>query len=650
MESNIMLVGGAGPETLQKISLFFVPLMPLFGAVFLSLCVFFRRESNEKLAGVLATIAAFCSFVLVLSCFNEILGGEPAVGFTAWDWIHAGNLKVGFSLRMDRLSGVMSLVVTGIGTLIHFYSIGYMGHDENRSKFFCYLNLFLFSMLLLVLGDNLLMTFVGWEGVGLCSYLLIGFWYKEMPNAVAGQKAFVVNRIGDAGFLLGLFILFVNLGAVDYTQLAATIDKMPTGLIELTAILLFVGAAGKSAQIPLYVWLPDAMAGPTPVSALIHAATMVTAGIYMICRMSFLYTHAPIAMAVIAVVGALTAFVAATIATSQFDIKKVLAYSTVSQLGYMFLALGMGAFSNAIFHVVTHAFFKACLFMGAGSVIAGCHHEQDMRKFGGLWKKMPVTFVTYLMATYAIAGLPFASGFYSKDQILWATYSGELSPVFGAIPLGKILWCLSVVTAFMTAFYMTRSLFMTFFTGPYRGHHEAHESPLTMTIPLILLAIPSILFGYLEGETLLHFLSSWSRPDLIGGHHALAHKPMYHELEMLSIFIASSGVTLGALHCTYPSIAKGFSSSFPTLHNALINKWWVDEIYFALIVKPLRALSGFLFKSGDRVLIDGSVNTLADVTKQLGISLTRSQSGLVSSYAHWLMGGVAAFIMIWFIF
>ena len=643
MEHNIVIVGGATSAVLQKISLFFIPMLPLIGALFLGLCVFYRKESSEKLSGFLATFAALCSFVLTIACFKIILDGEPAVGFTAWQWIKSGNLAVNFGLKMDRLSGVMTMVVTGIGTLIHFYSIGYMSHDQNRSKFFCYLNLFLFSMLLLVLGDNLLMTFVGWEGVGLCSYLLIGFWYKEMPNAIAGQKAFVVNRIGDAGFLLGVFLIFMHLGTFDYAELSTLINKMPVNIIEIVAVLLFIGAAGKSAQIPLYVWLPDAMAGPTPVSALIHAATMVTAGIYMICRLSFLFELAPNALALIAIIGASTAFVAATIATSQFDIKKVLAYSTVSQLGYMFLALGVGAYSNAIFHVVTHAFFKACLFMGAGSVIAGCHHEQDMRKFGGLWKKMPITFLTYLAATYAIAGLPFASGFFSKDQILWATYSSDLGS------LSKILWGMSAVTAFLTAFYMTRSLFMTFFTGAYRGDHEAHESPFTMTMPLVVLAIPSLIFGYLMGENLLHFLAQWTRADLLGGHHALADKPMYHELEMTSIFIACSGVLLGALHCTYPVIAKSFSSLFPTLHKAFINKWWVDEIYVALIVNPLRSISNVLFKFADRILIDGSVNSLAVLTQLLGSSMSRVQSGLLGGYTHILMGGVAAIIMVWFI-
>ena len=423
---------------------------------------------------------------------------------------------------------------------------------------------------------------------------------------------------------------------------------MPVGLREITAILLFIGAAGKSAQIPLYVWLPDAMAGPTPVSALIHAATMVTAGIYMICRLSFLFTLAPTAMAVIAIIGALTALVAATIATSQFDIKKVLAYSTVSQLGYMFLALGVGAFSTAIFHVVTHAFFKACLFMGAGSVIHGCHHEQDMRKFGGLWKIMPVTFATYFAATFAITGLPWASGFFSKDQILWSTYSGQT--FIGGYQINTILWVIGAITAFLTAFYMTRSLFMTFFTGPYRGDHEAHESPITMTVPLVLLAIPSLLFGYLHGDDLIHFLQSWTRADLIGGHHALAHNPTYHQLELTSIAIAICGVLLGGLHCCLPSISKFFSNSFPSLHKAFLNKWWVDELYQFIIVAPLAFFSKALFRVGDRFLIDGSVNSLASITKLSGSMFSKTQSGLLGGYANFILGGFISLILIWLIF
>ena len=537
---------------------------------------------------------------------------------------------------MDRLSGVMTLVVTGVGSLIHLYAIGYMSHDDSQPRFFCYLNMFLCAMLLLVLGDNLLVMFVGWEGVGLCSYLLIGFWYKEMPNAVAGQKAFVVNRIGDAGFLLGMFTLLAAAGTVSFGGIEAAISGMSPGVIEAAAALLFIGAVGKSAQIPLFVWLPDAMAGPTPVSALIHAAT-------------FLYVHAPSTLAVICVIGACTAFLAATIALTQNDIKKVLAYSTVSQLGYMFMALGAGAFSNGIFHVVTHAFFKACLFMAAGSVIVGCHHEQDMRRYGGLWDKMVFTFVSYLAATLAIAGIPPLAGHYSKDAILWSVYSSNVT-LFG-MQLSHLLWGMGIMTAALTAFYMTRSLVMTF-AGKYRGkidehHHEPHESPATMIVPITILAGLSVFAGLLLHERLIEYLGFWSRPDMLPGH---PHSSEFIFTERVATVAAFGGMLLAAvLYLNPPAAVNRIASTFSGLHRLFLNKWWIDELYDLLIVRPLNSLAGLLFTVVDRSLIDALVNGTWMLVGVGGDVARRAHTGRIASYALLMFLSSIALIVFWLV-
>jgi NADH-quinone oxidoreductase subunit L len=634
---------------MEKMGIFAIPLLPLIGAIFLGLSLGQSKEKHWQ-SGWAATIFAAGSFVAALLVFCELLEGADSVRFTAWDWMSVGTFNVAFALSMDHLSGVMTLVVTGVGSLIHLYAIGYMDHDENRPRFFCYLNLFLFSMLLLVLGENLLIMFIGWEGVGLCSYLLIGFWFKEMPNAAAGQKAFVVNRIGDAGLLLGIFILFWQLGTLNFTEIQQNVGTMPLYLIEAAAILLFIGAVGKSAQIPLFVWLPDAMAGPTPVSALIHAATMVTAGVYMVTRLSALYLAAPTTLVVISVIGTCTAFVAATIALVQNDIKKVLAYSTVSQLGYMFMALGAGAFSNGIYHVVTHAFFKACLFMGAGSVIVGCHHEQDMRKFGGLRKSMKWTFITYAAATYAIAGLPYGSGFFSKDSILWSVYSnsGAAGAIeIGGIQLSHILWGFGLLTAFLTAFYMTRSLVMTFF-GDYRGHHEAHESPWTMTLPLVVLALPSLLFGILFGETLIQFIAPWGRADMLVGHHVLAENPTYHMLELVSMGVAVLGVSLaGFIYYVKPQIAAQTAKSAPQLYEFLSDKWRIDELYAAVVIRPLSGISNFSFRIIDRLFIDGSVNGTGFFVAANGELARRAHGGRIAGYMLFMVCGLIASLLFW---
>ncbi len=641
-------------------TLLLVPLFPLVGAL-LTYVISGKDERHHRMAGWIATFAAVGSFILTFQLWRALSAVEGSVITAhAWTWFEVLPFKVEFAFLFDRLAAVMTLIITGVGSLIHLYAIGYMSHDPERPRFFAYLNLFLFAMLLLVLGDNLLVMFVGWEGVGLCSYLLIGFWHRDMGNAVAGQKAFVVNRIGDAGFLLGMFLLVMMTGSLEFQQLSQQIPYVDPMMIELAAILLFIGAVGKSAQIPLYVWLPDAMAGPTPVSALIHAATMVTAGVYMMARMQVLYSFAPAALSVVLIVGTLTAFVAATIAIVQNDIKKVLAYSTVSQLGYMFMAMGSAAFSNGIFHVVTHAFFKACLFMGAGSVIHGCHHEQDMRKFGGLWRKMPLTFVTYLISTLAIAGFPFTSGFFSKDAILWTVFNvAEDAPamnhtvvVFGDIPLNLFCWGVGVLTALMTAFYMTRSLMMTFF-GKYRGHHEPHESPMVMTIPLMILAALAAGFGFVYGEAFMEYLVGWTRIDMQVGHHALAeHNEVYHTLELFSMGVAILGIVIGVLcYSVCSGIPKALVKHAKGLHNFLVNKWWVDEFYQAVLIRPLSGFSTFLFKSIDRVLIDGIlVNGSGMFVEAGGDVLRRLQSGRTSSYAFLMFVSLFLLILLYLVF
>lgn len=631
--------------------LFLIPLLPLIG----SAVVYFvggaadkTTEQRRKLSCWLAVGFSLSSFLLVLKVFSGM--GDAAISYTAWRWFNVGSLQVDFGLRFDNLSAVMSLIITGVGTLIHLYSIGYMAEDASRPRFFSYLNLFLFSMLILVLGDNLLMTFVGWEGVGLCSYLLIGFWYKNAENPIAGQKAFIVNRIGDAGFLLGIFTLIMAAGTINYSELAAVSGSLSPAVIGAATLLLFVGACGKSAQIPLFVWLPDAMAGPTPVSALIHAATMVTAGVYLIARMGVLFAAAPPEVGlVILLIGTATAFFGASVALVQNDIKKVLAYSTVSQLGFMFMAMGVGAFSTGLFHVVTHAFFKACLFMAAGSVIIGCHHVQDMREYGGLRKRMPLTFLAYLAGTVAIAGLPFTSGFFSKDGILWSVYSasGEWPVLFG-LPANQLCWGLGVLTAFLTAFYMGRSLMMTFF-GSYRGHEHPHESPWVVCVPILILGVLSVVFGFLFGDKFIYFLDEWTRSDLKGGHHHLVeHYPMYKKLEYFSMAVAVGAFMLSiAFYSVLSGLPQKISKFFGSLTSFLSNKWYVDELYSALVTKPLRALSAFFFMFVDRGLIDGVVNFAGEFTLSQGRVLSNLQTGKVRNYAGLMVGGVISLAAAW---
>ena len=615
-----------------------IPLMPLLASV---VNLFWGRALGKKIAGGLACAAVGASFALAFYVFWQ-LSATTIFRDLVYAWIESGSFQVNLSFQVDALTAVMLLVVTGIGFLIHLYSLGYMGHDEGMVRFFVYLNLFIFFMLLLVMGDNLLILFVGWEGVGLCSYLLIGFWYHDHNNTIAGNKAFIVNRIGDFGFVLGIFLLVTELGrqgiwTLDFLELQKHVQMLSPTTIGWITVLLFIGATGKSAQIPLFVWLPDAMAGPTPVSALIHAATMVTAGVYMTARLHFLFALAPLTLSLIAWIGATTAFFAATIALTQHDIKKVLAYSTVSQLGYMFLAVGLGAFSAAIFHLFTHAFFKACLFLGAGSVIHALDGEQDMRKMGGLKAHMPRTYWTYVVATLAIAGAPFTAGFFSKDLILWQAFShGSL-----------ILWGVGFVTAGMTAFYMFRQLFLVFH-GECRADDHAkahlHESPAVMTLPLVVLAIGSIFAGWLGAPEYLwgSRWDHWLQP-LFGG--AEAHRGSVTAEIMVTVItlaIVSVGIYLAYVKYGRTGAHVGASAGAGgMLYRLSLNKYYVDEIYDAIFVRPFTACSQFFAEFIDPQIIDGTVNGVAAAARGASSIWVGIQTGNVQHYlAAFLVGAL----------
>jgi NADH-quinone oxidoreductase subunit L len=582
------------------------------------------------------------AFALTVKMLLALIAGNYApIVEVVYRWALIGDRSFEIAFLFDRLTAVMALVVTGIGSLIHIYSVGYMAHDKSFGRFFAYLNLFLFFMLLLVLGRSLLVLFVGWEGVGLASYLLIGFWFDDLANARAGKKAFVTNRIGDAGFLLGMFVLFQAFGTLDMDRINAAFGAgaAPAVSASLVGLLLFIGATGKSAQIPLHVWLPDAMAGPTPVSALIHAATMVTAGVYLVARMSSIYLHAPEASQLIAVVGVATAFFAASIALVQTDIKKVLAYSTLSQLGFMFLALGVGAYGVAIFHVVTHAFFKACLFLGAGSVIHALSGEQDLRKMGGLAKRIPITFWTFAIATAAIAGIPPLAGFFSKDEILWYAFASER----GGSP---VLWGIAALTALMTAFYMFRLLWLAFLgksrVDPKVDHH-VHESPLNMTGVLMLLAVLSAVGGFIA---IPHFLEP--QMALPATHEALHH--FETPLLVVSVLIAAAGVAAAAFVYGGPaSRAEGLQRAFAPLHRLLSGKYFIDELYESLIGRPLVWVSDHVFlRLGDRALLDGTLNGLGAIGRGTGLVLGKLQTGSLHLYAAFVvLGAVGALLWSW---
>jgi len=692
------------PATSTLIAL--IPLFPFLGFVVNSML---GKRLPKGVSGGLASLAMLASFAVAVMLVGQIAAMDPAhraLAQTLYTWIASGDLTIDLAFRVDPLSAVMLLVVTGIGSLIHIYSTAYM-HDEVDSEFaryFSYLNLFAAFMLVLVLGSNFPVMFVGWEGVGLCSYLLIGFWFKKKSAADAGKKAFVVNRVGDYAFLLGMFALFTQFGTLDFQRIATLVSSLPTethfGLLSIATLLLFIGATGKSAQIPLYVWLPDAMEGPTPVSALIHAATMVTAGVYMIGRNAVLFSHAPGTMTIIAIVGAATALMAGTIGLVQNDIKRVLAYSTVSQLGYMFLAMGVGAFGAGIFHLYTHAFFKACLFLGSGAVIHALHGEQDIRNMGGLKTSLPITFYTFLIASIAIAGVPGLAGFFSKDEILYETFkSGH-----------TILWVVGAITSLLTAIYMFRLVSLTFFgnrrqdapavagasgAGPVAGdphgahdahsagaHHDDHSSsshrgadlhaqghgehlhdaPPAMALALIVLAVGSVAAGYI------------GLPHALGGHNSLGEwlSPAFHAVNVaggeaaheaaegaageggsleLTLMIVSSvlaiiGVFIGWFVWTMRrDIADSMARTFSGLHRLLLNKYYVDELYDATVVHPIHVISEEgLWRGADVKLIDGAVNGAGSLVDAGALVLRRLQTGSVRTYAGSVIVGVVVIL------
>ena len=623
-----------------------VPLLPLIGFLINGLGF---KVIPKSIAGMLGSATVIGSFLISLMMFNTLLGSDVK-SFTIhlFNWFSVGDLSVSLSFLYDPLSALMILIISGIGSLIHIYSIGYMSHDQGYGKFFAYLNLFVFFMLLLVLGSNFLVMFIGWEGVGLCSYLLIGFWFKNQSYASAAKKAFVMNRIGDLGFLLGIFLLFNTFGSVEYSVVFSSLKDFASGNPVLTTItlLLFIGACGKSAQIPLHTWLPDAMAGPTPVSALIHAATMVTAGIYMIARSNALFDLTPMTMQIIAGVGLATAALGALIAITQTDIKKVLAYSTVSQLGYMFLALGVGAYSAGVFHLMTHAFFKALLFLGAGSVIHAMSNEQDMRNMGGLKKKLPTTYLTMLIGTMAISGIPPFSGFFSKDEILAHVF--EFSPV---------MWAIAVTIAFCTAFYMFRLIFLTFF-NQFRGteHQQSHlhESPLSMTLPLIILAVLSFAGGFLNVPELFggnHALSSFLNPVL---NTELNPISLSHETEYVLMAVSVVGVIVSIaiawfLYVKKHSLPAKDVEQESALSKISFHKFYMDELYALIITRPLRAFSVTLFEFVDKAGIDGLVNGAGKSVVFGGKYIRYIQNGSIGFYILMMVIGVAALFIFSFI-
>jgi NADH-quinone oxidoreductase subunit L len=631
--------------------LWIIPVLPLIGCAINGLL---GKNWPNKLVNTVALVATGLSFLCAVEAVREfVYVWYPAhqTGYVKhfFDWIVGGSFRAGFDLQLDQLTVVMVLVVTGVGFLIHIYSTGYMEHEGGYYRFFSYLNMFMFFMLILVLAANYVVLFVGWEGVGLCSYLLVGFWFLKKSAADAGKKAFIVNRVGDFGFMLGMFLLFRTFHTLDFGSLFAAAAPLPSdqlghlGTLTVACLLLFVGATGKSAQIPLYVWLPDAMEGPTPVSALIHAATMVTAGVYMVVRSHVLFLHAPTAMFVVAIIGCATAFFAATVGLVQSDIKKVLAYSTVSQLGYMFLACGVGVFGAGVFHLMTHAFFKALLFLSAGSVIHAMGGEQDMWKMGGLSKKIKVTFWCMLTGTIAIAGIPPLAGFFSKDAILFGAFTHE--------PAGKILYAVGLIAAIFTSFYMFRLVWLTFFGKErFDEHHvHVHESPKNMTVPLMILALLSIVGGWFALPTLWggpNYFGDFLNPVLGGGEVEGAN---LHSLELILSGVAVLAALAG-LAVAWKMYSKDVKEAKDEgLHKLLYHKYYVDEIYQALIVGPLLWISrNILWKVVDAGIIDGSVNGVAHGAEAIGDVTRHAQSGNTRSYAVWVI--VGALLMLAVIF
>jgi len=623
----------------------YVGLIPLFPAIGFAINLFFGRRMSKNAVGFIACAAIGLSFLVSLLVFSAILK-LPAAGRSVekiiYPWILSGEFQANIGFLADPLSLVMMLVVSGVSFIIHVYSVGYMHDDPDFPRYFTYLNLFVFFMLILVAANNFLLMFVGWEGVGLCSYFLIGFWYEKKSASDAGKKAFIVNRIGDFGFLLAIFLIFVTFGTIDFTGVfAAAPGKLEVGgtLVTLITLLLFMGATGKSAQIPLYTWLPDAMEGPTPVSALIHAATMVTAGVYMVARCNVLFILAPTSILIVAIIGAATAIFAASIGLAQNDIKRVLAYSTISQLGYMFLACGVGAFTAGIFHLMTHAFFKALLFLGAGSVMHAMAGELDMRRMGALKPHMPRTYWTFLIATLAIAGIfPFA-GFFSKDEILWKALTQG----------GVVFWLIGAVAAFMTATYMFRTVFMTFHgssrVDPHVSHH-LHESPGMMTVPLMILAVLSVVGGFIG----LPIVEGWNKfseflaPVFAKGAPAeAAHHAVSFEVAMMLVSMAIAGLGILLAYKMYiknPRLPDQMAERYPTPYSLIANKYWVDEIYDWVFVGPLVRFSVFLWRIIDDVLVDGTVNGVAAVARGGSEVFKRLQTGNIQGYALSILMGV----------
>ncbi len=629
--------------------LWLVPALPLLGAIVNGA---WAGKLPRKAVTSIGVGSIGLSFAIAVACLGELLALSPEerrVTQSLFTWIQSGDFRADVRFMIDPLSAVMMLVVTGVGFLIHVYSTGYMGHEKAYGRYFAYLNLFTFSMLTLVLADNFLLMFLGWEAVGLCSYLLIGFWYERPSAAEAGKKAFVVNRIGDWGFLLGIFLIFVTFGSVDFgTVFAQAPQRLAVGsaVASAIALLLFFGATGKSAQIPLYVWLPDAMEGPTPVSALIHAATMVTAGVYMVARCHVLYLLSPLALHTVAIVGMLTVLLAATIAVTQNDIKRVLAYSTISQLGYMFVGCGVGAFTSGIFHLMTHAFFKALLFLGAGSVIHALSGEQDLWKMGGLKRHLPKTHITFLIGTLAIAGvIPFA-GFFSKDEILFQAW----------LRGGPLLWCAGVIGAFLTAFYMFRLYFLTFHGAsrvPEEAKHHIHESPGSMTVPLMVLAFLSTVGGFIQvpliegGQILDRFLEPVFADVAALAPPAHAIHSHMAEIWLMAISLAVALVGIFAAHRFYvanPESPRRLADQVRGLYRLVFHKYWIDEVYESLVVQPIYRGSVKLWQDFDAAVIDGAVNGVGKQIERGSLLLKSAQVGYVQVYALILTLGAVVVI------
>ena len=626
-----------------------VPAFPLLGFILNGILGKLFGTRFVSIVGPLAIGLAFAQSVVL---FFQMLNTDGNVlSEHLYTWIKSGNFEAGINFQVDQLSGLFLLIITGIGFLIHVYSLGYMKGEPGYYRFFAYLNLFVFFMLILVLGDGFLLMFVGWEGVGLCSYLLIGYYFEKDSAGAAAKKAFLFNRIGDFGVLSAVLLIFLNFGSIDFntvnSEAAARLEHGGI-LVTIITLLLFLGATGKSAQIPLFVWLPDAMEGPTPVSALIHAATMVTAGLYMVARLSHLFVLAPLTMNIIAVVGALTALLAASIAITQTDIKRVLAYSTVSQLGYMFLAMGVGAFTTGVFHVMTHAFFKALLFLGSGSVILAVHHEQDMRKMGALKNKLPITYITMLLGTMAISGIPFFSGFFSKDEILWYAFSSHFGSVW--------FWGIGFLTAGLTAFYMFRMLYLTFHGESRLDKHVAEhvsESPVSITIPLVVLAVLAVFGGFFGIPHIFHILPNYMEllfngffAKIPGGHGAVLTEWILLVLSVLFALVA--WYVASKVYQSGFGVASKLREKWEWAYKISLNKWYVDEIYNLVIIRPTYSFTKhFLWRFFDLNVVDGIVNTSGTAARTAANVIRPLQNGLTQNYA--LIFTIGTFIVLWYL-